>query len=202
MYGDQSRRPHYHLCVMNLKIDDLQLYKYNELGDPLYTSKEVEKLWPFGFCPLGRLNWQTAAYTARYVLKKQKGKTAHFYSDQGIEPEFCRMSRRPGLGADFFQRAVPVLYPVSESGDPSGSRCVLPALDRGKAYRVDSVRYFDKLLERCDPDLLAKYRVYRESLGASFHKEQRACDAGFESRYFALKEADKLKSANLLLRNL
>ena len=201
-YGGVSGRPHYHLCVMNLDLQDLKFYKVNELGDVLYTSKELESIWSFGFCPVGRLNWQTAAYTARYIMKKQKGKAASFYRERNIEPEFVRMSRRPGLAASFFQQRRSSLYPVSESGDPTGSRCVLPALDRGSAYRVDSVRYFDKLLDQVDPDLLRKYKKYREDLGASSHREQRALDPGFEGRYFAFKEEEKYKSVNLLLRNL
>lgn len=101
-YGDSSFRNHFHMIVYNLFIPDLEFYKLNDLGDPLYTSNIIESLWTYGFCTIGLFNWRSAAYTARYVEKKRDGRAMVEYTALGLEPEKCRCSRRPGIAYDYY----------------------------------------------------------------------------------------------------
>lgn len=106
-YGDRSLRPHYHVVIFGLAdIPALALtwYKFNERNQPMYKSGLLADLWPYGFNVVAPFSWEDAAYTARYVTKKMKGKTAEFYEKEGIEPEFSLMSRRPALGREYYEK--------------------------------------------------------------------------------------------------
>ena len=105
-YGDYNNRPHYHSIIFNYDFADKRFYKYNKNGDPLFTSSELEQLWPFGRCLVGAVSWQSAAYVARYVMKKVTGDQAEhhyqWYSEMTgswirIQPEFVNMSNGIGL---------------------------------------------------------------------------------------------------------
>lgn len=109
-YGDSSNRPHYHACVFGYDFEDKALYTTKN-GIPLYTSHTLDYLWSHGNCYIGAVNFETAAYTARYVMKKRLGKQAAEYEEQGIEPEFVRMSRRPGIGAAWFDKYQDDVFP-------------------------------------------------------------------------------------------
>ena len=39
-------------------------------GHNVYRSAILEKLWPFGFSTIGAVTFESAAYVARYVMKK------------------------------------------------------------------------------------------------------------------------------------
>lgn len=119
-YGDQSGREHYHACIFNLQIDDKQLYKIQN-DHRLYTSEWLSDIWtcpdtqtPMGHVVIGDVSFDSAAYCARYMLKKQKGKGKKDYCNQDgeyLEPEFVTMSRRPGLGYYWFQEYKKDVYP-------------------------------------------------------------------------------------------
>lgn len=103
-YGGQTLRPHYHLLLFGLHLDDLKLYKLNFNHDPLYNSQQLSDVWKKGHVVVGEVNWQTCAYTARYVMKKAKSKGEKLaYESVGILPEFVVMSRRPGIGVQYFR---------------------------------------------------------------------------------------------------
>lgn len=101
-YGDKNGRPHFHAIMFGLRLPDLGPFSINSMGDPLYRSKLLESFWPYGFVSIGAVTFKSCAYVARYVTKKKKGKDAHVYDDLGIIPPFVRMSRKPGIGYDFF----------------------------------------------------------------------------------------------------
>lgn len=100
-YGTERSRPHYHICLFGHNFPDKKLWKVNN-GYPLYNSASLSKLWPFGWAVIGELTFDSAAYVARYILKKQLGKNSNIYDELGIIPEYTAMSRRPGIGADWF----------------------------------------------------------------------------------------------------
>lgn len=97
-YGDRTQRPHYHLIVYGLVLDDLKPYNIKKGG--YYVSEFIEKTWSRGNCLLAQGVGGTFAYCAGYVLKKQFGKKGdHYYLDR--ERPIARMSRNPGLGAHY-----------------------------------------------------------------------------------------------------
>lgn len=97
-YGEKSGRAHYHALLFNLDLPDKQLWKSTP-GGPLFTSAELSRLWPFGFSSIGAVTFQSASYVARYVMKKAKDNPDDF---KDREPPFVLMSRRPGIGALWF----------------------------------------------------------------------------------------------------
>jgi len=73
-YGEKLERPHYHACLFGINFDsDRVLHSANDRGDILHTSETLTKLWGKGFATIGELNYETAAYTARYIMKKITG---------------------------------------------------------------------------------------------------------------------------------
>ena len=106
-YGDDTDRPHYHICLFNLDIKDLEEYPTkNALGQQYYVSKEVEEVWGMGNVRIGELTSMSAGYTARYVMKKWKGKKGaeEWAANHIKEREFALMSRKPGIGSEYFER--------------------------------------------------------------------------------------------------
>lgn len=108
-YGTNSLRPHYHLIIFGLHLQDLVEYRKSPLGFCYFNSESLSRCWidgtdgsQRGYVVVGAVSWDTCAYVARYILKKQKGATAALYGDLGIEPEFSRMSRRPGIGYQYY----------------------------------------------------------------------------------------------------
>jgi len=111
-YGESNGRPHYHLLLFNCGFPDKLFHTNNKRGEPLFVSKELEKLWGMGFCTIGDVTFDSAVYCAKYALKKVTGEAAAehytFYDDDGVVyervPEFAVMSRRPGIGHAYYER--------------------------------------------------------------------------------------------------
>lgn len=144
-YGTKSLRPHYHLIVYGLDLSDNDFYKRNRCGDALYNNKWLEGVWQNGFVVIGHFDWRTAAYTARYVMKKRKGKNSkEEYEKLDVTPEYTRMSLRPGIAYNYFAANYQRLY-------YENARIVLPAID-GKANITSPPRYFDKCFEKLGLD--------------------------------------------------
>lgn len=92
-YGEKKQRPHHHAILFNYFPPDAEVYK-NVNGNIYYKSAELSDLWDHqGFIVVGELNYKTAAYTAAYTFKKQKGKD---YPD-GVSPEKMTCSHAIGI---------------------------------------------------------------------------------------------------------
>jgi len=122
-YGEENLRPHYHACVFGLDFSgDRFVFKVSR-GNTLWRSPTLESLWPFGFATIGALSFESAAYVARYVMKKATGplaekrysrldpKTGEVWQ---VRPEYVTMSRRPGLGSTWFDRYASDVFPADE----------------------------------------------------------------------------------------
>jgi len=119
-YGEKFERPHFHACIFGFNFPDLTLWKRTSSGALIYRSKSLEDLWPFGYSSVGDVTFESAAYVARYVMKKRTGKgVGDHYETTDMEtgeikdrvPEFNRMSLKPGIGADWFKRYHADIYP-------------------------------------------------------------------------------------------
>nr|QJB18895.1 MAG: replication initiator protein [Microvirus sp.] len=119
-YGEKNGRPHFHACLFGWSPPDKKIFKALPSGSTLFTSATLESLWTFGFASVGELTLESAAYVARYVMKKVTGPGAdsHYWSlnpNTGelvqIEPEFNKMSLKPGIGKPFYDRYKSDIYP-------------------------------------------------------------------------------------------
>ena len=168
-YGDENQRPHYHLCIFNHSFEDQALLKDDE-GFYTYTSRSLDLLWPYGFSTVQALNYETAAYTARYALKKITGKKAdehYLRCDEHGEaywllPEYIRMStgrNKPcGLGAGFYEKFSDDIFPSDETPVP------------GKGIIRKVPRYYQNILQSEDPATLELVKSLRQT----FIKHHRA----------------------------
>lgn len=103
-YGPETQRPHYHAILFGLELNDLVLYKRCMHGDyNYYNSPSLQEVWPYGHVVVGKVTWESCCYTARYIMKKQKGDGALFYDLTGIEPPFSLMSRKPGIARNYYE---------------------------------------------------------------------------------------------------
>lgn len=134
-------RPHYHLIIFNIKLDDLELLYKNESQFKYYTSKTISDCWKYGFHIIAGCNWHTCAYTARYIMKKQKGDQASTYEKFNYPPEFTIMSRKPGIGAEYFkEHAIDIYYDGAFLSTENGNMRIYPN------------KYYDYLFDLEYPD--------------------------------------------------
>jgi len=125
-YGDETKRPHYHAIIFNHDFDDKKLHSTRD-NIRLYTSDILSNIWKRGFVTIGDVTFESCAYVSRYVTKKITGKSLDKYNDAGLkpyekinpygeiiqlEPEYATMSRRPGIGYDWYQKYKKEVYPA------------------------------------------------------------------------------------------
>uniref|UniRef100_A0AAU8AWB6 Replication initiator protein n=1 Tax=Dulem virus 169 TaxID=3145646 RepID=A0AAU8AWB6_9VIRU len=139
-YGSKSLRPHYHAIIYGLNLSDNTSWSKSHHNFQLFRSPYLEKIWKKGFVVVSPVTWETCAYTARYVMKKAKGLTADQYLEHGINPEFVLMSRRPGIGRQYFDDHYKDIYKF-DSINVSTSQ-------GGKQFKPP--RYFDQLYAQID----------------------------------------------------
>ena len=133
--------------MKNIKIIVATHKEYQMPSDNIYLPLQVgaegkKDLGQLGFTICCDVSFDTCAYVARYVTKKKYGKEAQFYDTFNIPPEFSLMSRRPGIGHDFYMDHKDEIYYTDEVfiSDSSG----------GKKFKPP--RYYDRLYD-LEPDL-------------------------------------------------
>jgi len=145
-YGDHTNRPHYHACIFGMDFTDKRQFK--KLGNHnLYTSQQLDDIWGMGFCTLGDVTFDTAAYTASYVHKKlSKGQHRYVRIDEEtgeiiplVQP-YAAMSLRPAIGRTWIEKYHQDIY----GGDRDQFH------HQGKTLRPP--KYYDKLFEAKSPD--------------------------------------------------
>lgn len=148
-YGEKTWRPHYHLCLFNIRFDDLVVFKDVE-GMVTYESETLAKLWPYGFTTVSDLTYDSAAYTAGYCLKKITGLQAqeHYLrcDDYGVaywlQPEFVTMSLKPAIGKRWYEKFKDDVFPSDETPIPGTGRI---------SKKVP--RYYETILAEENPSL-------------------------------------------------
>lgn len=150
-------RPHYHAALFNVGFPDREPYGSCN-GELRYTSRTLERLWKYGFVDVGELNFESAAYIARYCLKKVTGVRAddHYMKIDldgvatWVQPEYTTMSRRPGIGRDFYTLYRGDMFPSDE----------VPVPGSGVFKKVP--RYYEELFKIEDPLTLEQIKEVRQ----------------------------------------
>ncbi len=156
-YGEENLRPHYHACLFNVTFDDQFIYQ-QEQGITTYESETLSNLWPYGFCTIGELNFETASYTAGYILKKINGQRAlekYLRNDEygvayWVKPPYITMSLKPGIGAKFYERFETDFFPSDESPVP------------GKGIIKKVPRYYETMLKNSDSGAYEEVKRLRQ----------------------------------------
>lgn len=161
-YGEKYLRPHYHACLFNCDFPDRLLWKISKSGERLYRSEILEELWPYGHSSVGDVTFQSAAYVARYITKKQTGPTAYNYYSRydeksgqiwTVRPEYVTMSRGSkklksgGIGKGWFEKYSSDVYPSDF------------IIMEGK--KMKPPKYYDRCLEEEAPEEYRKIRWSR-----------------------------------------
>lgn len=197
-YGSTTQRPHYHILGFNLPIFDIIPLKRTKTNDQLYYSPTVEKIWGKGNVWIGEVNWNTCAYVARYIMKKQKGPEAkQYYEENGEVPEFVRMSRRAGIGQKYFEDNYKQIYNCDE--------ILIQKRNKKGKIEVQSVkpaRYYDKLYDQLEPEnmLLIKEARQKQAIENEKLRQQRSTKTRLE--YLEQKEERLKQSIKALKRDL
>ena len=101
---------------------------------------ECHPLATRGLVIVANVSWDTCAYVARYVTKKLNGAEAYFYSDHNIEPPFSLMSRKPGIGREYYDDHKDMFETAYINiSTPEGGRKFKPP------------KYYQRLFELDDP---------------------------------------------------
>lgn len=149
-YGERGDRPHHHACIFNHDFTDKRLHTVRN-GIFLYRSESLEKLWSddkgqkIGYCTIGEVNFESAAYVARYCVKKINGAKADDHY-KGRLPEYCTMSRMPGLGKLYYEKYKRDYY-NQDINVIRGDIICKPARYYDKLYDKDSGPLHNKKLQ-------------------------------------------------------
>lgn len=188
-YGDRNGRPHYHAIIFNHDFFDKSLISVS--GDSrLYNSPQLTKLWGHGLTSVGDVTFESAAYVARYILKKVTGEQAdeHYKSVDSetgelsvIEPEYTSMSNRGGgIGRAWYEK-----YKHD--------------LDKGfitmRGVKMRPPRFYDKLIEQ-DNSYFMDFLKFEREKEADSHVDDNTRER------LDVREKVKKSQINQLKRNL
>lgn len=188
-YGDVTHRPHYHAIVFGLELPDLEFYKLSNLKNKYMTSEFLNDIWGKGFVVIGDMSWSSAAYVARYCLKKLNGDYKSFYDQFNLVPEFTRMSRRPGIGRQYFEDNKDRIFNETYINvqTPDGGIKVFPS------------QYYKRLFKDYNVDLYEQWKEKRIYVAETKKRVELLATDLDEMEYNAVKEANYIKRTKILM---
>lgn len=182
-YGENFLRPHFHSLIFGYGFPDRKILKRSPSGEFIYRSELLERLWPYGYSSVGDATFESAAYVARYVMKKITGgrAEAHYealdYETGEIVnriPEFNKMSLKPGIGGLWFDKFSSDVFPhdrVIVNGFPTKPPRYYDKLyERFDAFKFDDIRYeryvdnLSRVGDNTDERLIAREIVLKSRL--------------------------------------
>lgn len=161
-YGTKNLRPHYHALIFGESFgkDSVPLerspFQTSAPQHQLRVSPLLQETWPYGFHTVGAVTFDSAAYCASYTTKKINGPGERFVNERcdpdtgevfDVRPEYATMSRRPGIGASWFEKYVDDVYPSNQ------------IIMKGQPFPPPP--YYDNLLKQSDPELLEEMKHQR-----------------------------------------
>lgn len=149
-YGSMTFRPHYHAIVFNMHLEDKQLYGKSDSFD-IFESPTLDEIWKNGKVIVAPVNWATCAYVARYVTKKFLGEKYDYWR-MNIEPEFAKMSRKPGIGYQFYEEHKEQIY----------ESYIIRFGDECNAYEFPVPQYFNYLMAQEDESLVKAHKANKK----------------------------------------
>lgn len=155
-YGEANGRPHYHFLVFGHMPGGRVPLRSTAAKVGLYRSSELESVWSLGVSSVGYVTMASAMYVAQYVLKKsdQVGRKPRYAVDpetgetHEIEREYSTMSRRPGIGAGWYDRYGEEVQRLENI--------------RVEGAEVGPPRYYDDLLRKRDEAAWEHMKLVRE----------------------------------------
>jgi len=152
-------RPHFHALLFGFEFRDQWFYEEKN-NAKYWRSPALEQLWPFGFSTITDVNFKTAAYVARYVMKKITGDQAkdHYIKIDKktgevfeIQPEYNAMSLKPGIAVDWYNKFSSDVFPHDY------------VIINGQKMKTPS--YYLKRLKEQNPGMFEKVKDNRREKG-------------------------------------
>jgi len=159
-YGEEFGRPHYHACIFNFDLPDKELWKTTR-GNRIFKSEKLEQIWGHGFVSVGSVTFQSAAYVARYIMKKVTGEPAashyeYINPDTGeitqLRPEYTKMSLGQAIGKEWIAKYQRDVFP--------NDYVVL------NGQKVSPPKYYTNQYELLYPDEVKQLRLARKKRAA------------------------------------
>lgn len=186
-YGELYTRPHFHIIVFNCPVPDKKLFKTFR-GVRYYESDHISRIWDKGFITIGEVTFESCAYVARYVIKKQKGKgSKEYYENLGVMPEFVRMSRRPGIAREWYEANKDKIYETDEIFLSDG---------KGNLRQLKPARYFDRLYDNYKPEQLEEVKARRRVAG-ELTRQNKMYNLGITDRNEFLAREEELATVRI-----
>ena len=129
------------------------------------------------------MNFETAAYCARYAMKKITGDDAHAHYESfntltgeitQLQSEYTTMSRRPGIGQTWYKKFKDDLFPRDE--------CVID----GRLMKPP--RYYTKMYQEEQPQQYEQIKTDRKRF---FEKHKK------DATWQRLQDREKVKTAQI-----
>lgn len=159
-YGENFSRPHYHIVLFGHDFaNDRYPFKMIK-GKPAYRSLTLEKCWRYGFSTVQKFEYACGAYVAKYVTKKITGELAKDHY-KGAVPEFALMSRRPGIGYEYYKKYKKDIH--------NHGRIYIK-----KGLAISPPRFYNNLIEKDDPEVLARHKEERRLKSERLDIDERA----------------------------
>lgn len=177
-YGEQTQRPHHHMILFGEDFcKDRTPIENSRSGHAQFMSPTLTEKWGLGRATISEVSFESAAYVARYCLKKITGSSSASHYG-GRKAEFITMSRNPGIASGYFDEFKNDVYPHDE---------IIPGPDRPASLPP---RYFDKLLEKVDPLMYERVKKKR-SEGLDFFTDPNSTDTRLATRERVAKSLTK-----------
>ena len=139
--GEHTQRIHHHIILFNLDLPDLVSLGKRAREGYFFKSDILRSIWSNGLIDIGEVNFKSCSYVARYCMKKK-------FDGFGTAKSF--MSTKPAIGYGYYLLHRDTIKKYDAVYGNFGS-----------INKVPVPRYFDKVLEREDPEALEQLKTKR-----------------------------------------
>lgn len=192
-YGSKTERPHYHIVLFNISFREDKYvlpvqYNYDAAkfftkgqDKLLYGSHVLKKAWTDGNSSITLFSPALAMYVAKYVVKDAVMWRKREEYKGMREPMFGIMSLKPGLGADYYKRYKDQWFDLD--------------IVTVGGMKMKPHRYYEKLLDREDPERLEKVKKARlEKLKQDEEQRNNSSEMFREQNYYTIKRKRETRS--------
>lgn len=143
-YGDNYKRPHWHAILFNWRPSDCVYYRSNDLGDKIYRSELLDRLWGKNDPDkrpneIGDVTFKSAGYVARYAAKK----LVHGDDNGEYEP-ISKKSSKHAIGKKYLEAHWPDVFNHGDVMLFDGTTTSIP-------------RYYEKWFQKNHPEKWMTY---------------------------------------------
>ncbi len=177
--GSKRGRPHYHGLLFGLDMMREEWQPYIATfkdGYPVYSSRVLERIWPFGFNVVGSIDYCAIRYVSKYIVKTIGQEDSFTLKSIGLGSDFFFNSRRVG-------RKIHRWYKASARSLFADGIVHLPF--RGDSIAVPIPHAYDRYIGSFAPDDLEQLKLLRRqyAINSSVDIAARAAWLRHENRY-------------------